>query len=84
MSTINIRIEKQLKTKASKTLARVGLDMSSAVKLFLHQVVIDKGVPFVVSTDKKALRQKWDNEVAEAKNGKGFKNAKDLIAFSLK
>ena len=46
MTTLNIRIEAKVKTKANKTLSALGLDMSSAVKLFLNQVITENGLPF--------------------------------------
>jgi len=35
MTTLNIRIEEKIKVKANKTLSSLGLDMSTAVKIFL-------------------------------------------------
>ena len=46
MTTINIRIEDKIKSQAVKTLSKIGLDMSSAVKLFLYQVINEDGLPF--------------------------------------
>ena len=31
-------------------LERIGLDMSSAIKLYLHQIVITQGIPFPLRT----------------------------------
>ncbi len=86
MTTLNIRIEENIKAKASKTLASLGLDMSTAVKMFLNQVVTENGLPFVpsrisdISSAKaRALRKKWDKEIAyELKYGKSYKNFKEL------
>lgn len=50
MPTINIRTDAKLKKAATKILERMGLDMSSAVKLFLNQVVITKKIPFPIRT----------------------------------
>lgn len=50
MTTINIRTEEELKKSALKVFKEVGLDMSNAVKLFLHQVVITKTIPFQIRT----------------------------------
>ena len=80
MTTLNVRIEEKTKMQASKTLARLGLDMSSAVKLFLTQVVKEDGLPFTPTNDPKALRIKYEKEVAYAmKYGKRYKNAKELL-----
>lgn len=80
MTTINVRIEKKTKAAASKALASMGLDISSGVKLFLHQVITEQGLPFTPTKNPKALRAKWDKEVAEAlKKGKVYKNPRDLF-----
>ena len=79
MTTLNVRIEEKTKMQASKTLARLGLDMSSAVKLFLTQVVKEDGLPFTPTNDPKALRIKYEKEVAYAmKYGKRYKTAEDM------
>ncbi len=46
MTTLNIRIDEKLKNNASEILNLMGLDLSSAIKMFLNQVVVKKGVPF--------------------------------------
>lgn len=80
MTTINIRIDENIKNKASKTLEKMGLDLSSAVKLFLHQTIKEDGLPFHPSNNPKAIRTMWDKEVEDAlKNGKGYKRAEDLF-----
>jgi DNA-damage-inducible protein J len=51
MTTLSIRIEEKTKKEAAKTLAALGLDMSSAVKLFLTNVVHRKGIPLDLLTE---------------------------------
>ncbi len=51
MSQIQIRIDQQIKDAANKELKKLGLDMSSAVKIYLHQIIIHKGIPFPVVTE---------------------------------
>ena len=41
-----IRIDADLKKQASVLFASLGLDMSTAINLFLHQCVLRKGLPF--------------------------------------
>ena len=79
MTTINIRIEESTKVRAAKTLAKLGLDMSSAVKIFLYQVVQEGGLPFTPTKNPATIRARWDAQVADAlKNGKRYKTAKEL------
>lgn len=49
MTTLNIRIDEKLKNNASDVLSKMGLDLSSAIKMFLNQVVVKQGVPFTPS-----------------------------------
>lgn len=43
-----IRIEKSVKDEAVKLFNQLGLDMSSAVNMFLRQCVLREGLPFSV------------------------------------
>jgi DNA-damage-inducible protein J len=78
MTTLNIRIDEQLKKKSSKTLAALGLDMSSAVKLFLNQVVTEQGLPFKPKRTLAQIKKQWDKEVVEALKGKGYSSVKEM------
>ncbi|MBX2866456.1 type II toxin-antitoxin system RelB/DinJ family antitoxin [Candidatus Kaiserbacteria bacterium] len=78
-STINIRIDEKTKRRAAATLSSIGLDMSSAVKMFLHQVILEDGVPFIPSRKRqKEIRAEWDQEIAEAMKGTSYRTAKEL------
>jgi DNA-damage-inducible protein J len=44
-TTIQIRIDEDLKNKAGKILRRLHINMSEAVKMFLAQVVNKNGIP---------------------------------------
>ena len=80
MTTLNIRIEENIKNKANKTLSSMGLDMSTAVKMFLNQVIKEDGLPFVPTNNKTILRARWDKEVANSlKKGKRYNSAKALL-----
>ena len=47
-SEIRSRIEPELKDEAQDVLNRVGLNISDAIRLFLRQVVVVKGLPFEI------------------------------------
>ena len=79
MATLNVRVEEKTKREARKALADIGLDMSSAVNVFLKQVVVEKGLPFTPTKNAKKLRAQWDKEVADAlKSGKVY-DARDAL-----
>lgn len=46
---IRSRIDPAIKEEASRLLRRMGLSMNDAIRLFLHQVITDKGLPFEVT-----------------------------------
>ena len=43
---LSIRINSEVKQQASEILEELGLDLSSAVNVFLRQVINDNGLPF--------------------------------------
>jgi DNA-damage-inducible protein J len=45
---IRSRIDSAIKEEASRLLGKMGLTMSDAIRLFLHRVIVDKGLPFEV------------------------------------
>lgn len=45
-ATIRSRVEPELKNEATKILEACGLDLSTAIRLFLNNVVVTKGLPF--------------------------------------
>lgn len=47
-TVIRSRIDNAIKEEAQSLLACFGLNMSEAIRLFLHQVVLEKGLPFQV------------------------------------
>ena len=48
MTQINIRIEDDVKTDSEALFKRLGLSMSAAISLFLHQAINHQGLPFEV------------------------------------
>lgn len=50
-STLQIRVDSELRKEADKLFALAGLDMSSAVRLFLRQSVIRRRLPFEVVSE---------------------------------
>ncbi len=74
-TVIRSRIDSSIKLEAQALLERLGLTMSDAIRLFLHQVVLEKGLPFQVKlTQEQALehdrwfRRQVSAALAEADN----------------
>ena len=48
-TNINIRIESEIKSQAQDVLSKLGLDLTTAVNLFLRQIICQESVSFEVS-----------------------------------
>jgi DNA-damage-inducible protein J len=72
MTTVQVRIDEQTKKSAKKVLDKIGMDMSSAVKVYFKQIVITQGLPFRLLTEN-GLTLQQEQEILkaseEAKNG---------------
>jgi DNA-damage-inducible protein J len=81
-TTLQTRIDPKLKADAKKALESAGLDLSTAIKLFLTQVVRTQSIPFEIFTFDnlpEAKKQAIMREAKEAlKSGKRYKSIKDL------
>lgn len=52
MSTnLNIRTDKEVKENAARLFDSLGLDMSTAINLFLRQAIRVNGIPFEIKAD---------------------------------
>ena len=56
-TVIRSRIEASIKIEAQMLFDGMGLSMSEAIRLFLHQVVAEKGLPFPVRLSKEAAEE---------------------------
>jgi DNA-damage-inducible protein J len=75
-TTLNIRIEEEIKNRAAEIFEASGLTTSSAVRMFLIRVIEDEGLPFDASKpNAKTLRA-----IRDAKTGNS-KKAKDAAAL---
>lgn len=79
-----VRIDSDIKRDATALFDRLGLDMSGAVNLFLHQCVLRGGLPFAVEMPQ--YREETLKAMAEAKriaadgNVKGYTSMEELKA----
>ena len=65
--TTSIKLDKAAKDEAKRIFKALGLTMGEAVNLFLHQVNLNKGLPFEVKIPNK-LTKKVIEEAREGKN----------------
>lgn len=73
MTTIQVRIDNKTKQSAQKVLNELGLDMSSAIKVYLKQITLHQAIPLRLVTAN-GLTPAEENAIAlasaEAKQGK--------------
>lgn len=78
-----IRIEKTIKSEANLLFSKLGMDMSSAVNIFLRQCILRGGLPFSVEIPK--YNQETIEAMIEAKriahdpNIPSYSNMEDLL-----
>jgi len=61
-TNINIRTDSETKTRAQQIFSTLGLDMTTAVNLFLRQTVRMNDIPFVLTT--KAVQPNSSDKLA--------------------
>ena len=52
-ANINIRVDSDVKNKAQDVFSALGLDMTSAINIFLRQAIRKNGIPFELMAEKK-------------------------------
>jgi DNA-damage-inducible protein J len=64
-TNINIRTDSELKEKAQSILADLGLDMSTAINVYLNQIVYIQALPFEIAKPniKKAKLGGWEGKI---------------------
>ena len=72
MSNIHIRVKDKTKKSASRVLNRMGIDMSTAITMYLHQIIITQTIPFrLVTENGLTLQQK--KEILQASEEAGMR-----------
>jgi DNA-damage-inducible protein J len=77
VAEIRSRIDPDLKENATRVLASCGLNISDAVRLFLHQVVAKNGLPFEIKAPNAVTRAAM--EEADSGNLPRFESVQELF-----
>lgn len=51
MTTITFKIDDEMKKEATELYKSMGLDLSSALRLFIKQSLVTRSIPFVIKAD---------------------------------
>lgn len=80
-TSITVRTNDKLKMESQSILNSLGLDMSTAINMFLTQVVLKRAIPF--SIDLEEPNEKTAKALAKAEKGedlsKSFNNVDELL-----
>ena len=79
MSRIQVRTESELKEKADSVFHAMGMDMGTAVNMFLAQTVNEQRLPFQPLARIPFEESVLDTEVEPVLHGGGAKAMKELI-----
>lgn len=87
-STIQIRVDDDLKQKSDKLFRELGTDTTTAIRMFLTQAVANNGFPFEIKKtvqnpymvlSEEQILQKLENSRQHAGQGK-YRDADDVIS----
>lgn len=76
-ANINVRIDNDIKTEANGILKAMGLDMSTAINMFIRQIVTTRSFPFKPRLE--YLRPSITEYLEDIENGKETMNEIDSI-----
>ena len=89
MSTINIRIDDEVKKQAEDLFNRLGLTMAGAFNIFIRQAIREQAIPFrieaarVPNAETIAAIEEVEQMIEEYRNGsrtQGFSSASEMFA----
>ena len=80
----SVSVDAQLKSEAEKCLEDVGMTMSTAINVYLHQIVRHRGIPFIISSAPIPKQELLDameegERIANDPNAKGYHDMDSLF-----
>ena len=83
-TNLNIRIDKEIKDQAERIFFELGLNMTTAINMFLRTTIRENGIPFSLKLDVPneitAAAIEEGRRIASDNNVKGYNNMDDLKA----
>ena len=76
-TNLNIRIDKDIKMQAEKLFEALGINMTSAVNIFLRQAIRENGIPFEVK-----INTPNEETLAAIREGKALLNDKTSAGYN--
>lgn len=82
IASLHVRIDEKTKKKVQKILDDLGLDMSTAINMYFHQISLQEGIPFGITKGRVVpahIMKEWEREAQEAlKSGKSYATAQEM------
>lgn len=82
-TNLNIRMEKKIKQQAEELFAEFGINMTTAINMFLRQAIRQRGIPFDLTLDtpnaQTIAAMNEADEMLEKGTGKRFSSAKEMF-----
>ena len=83
-TNLNIRVDKDIKDQADQIYSELGLNMTTAINMFLRTTIRDHGIPFALKLDVPnevtAAAIEEGRRIASDSSVKGYTNMDDLRA----
>ena len=87
-TNINIRMDKSLKEQAEILLSELGMNMTTALNIFLRQTVRERAIPFQIAlekpnneTERKKLARKEFGELVKSIQADSVRNGTDKMSM---
>jgi len=76
VSNLNIKIDRELKAQADKLFNDMGMNLTTAVNVFVRQAVLERAIPFRIYRDTDLVQTKVSTEQRQA----AMQEVRDLLA----
>jgi DNA-damage-inducible protein J len=83
-ANINVRVDNDVKNKAQELFSALGLDMTSAINIFLRQAIRRNGIPFELVAERLRTAPKFGcmkNQIREADDHDWFEPMEDFKEY---
>lgn len=71
MAQINLRIDDDVKNEAEELFSRIGMNMTTAIMVFIRQSIADDGIPFRIKANRRmGDRERFVQAGVDYENGK--------------
>lgn len=83
-TNLNIKVDKDIKEKADRIYSELGMNMTTAINIFLRATIREYGIPFALKLDEPnevtAAAIEEGRRIASDSSVKGYDNMDDLKA----